>query len=321
VTGFSFVHKKGAISDTDIPMVAGPLFRTTASEILFPQKLSVASSKSRPVGQKTISSALGCSKSEKKGVLLLKFFSRGREHYVLMPFLLLSLFSPFLQIAAFANDTHPSHYRFTPKIYKGREIAAPMSYLGADWLERDERERLEQPEKVLDVLKITPGNMVADIGAGTGYYSLRLAKRVGPQGRVLATDIQPEMLARLRVNMKKADIRNIDPILCTPTDAKLPHGKLDLALMVDVYHELANPEETMAQVRRALKPGGRLVLIEYRGEDPTVPIKPEHKMTLKQIHEELEPMGFRVQETFDFLLRQHVIVLGPMEPDASAPSP
>ena len=252
---------------------------------------------------------------------MLKFFTRWRENHVQLTFLILFLFSSFLQLPAFADDTQHSQDHFTPKIYKGREIAPPLSYLGADWLERDERERLEQPEKVLDVLKIAPGSTVADIGAGIGYYSLRLAKRVGPQGHVLATDIQPEMLARLRVNMQKADIHNIDPVLCTPTDAKLPHGKIDLALMVDVYHELANPEETMAQVRRALKPDGRLVLIEYRGEDPTVPIKPEHKMTLKQIREELEPMGFRVQETFDFLPRQHVIVLVPLTLDSISPSP
>lgn len=252
---------------------------------------------------------------------MLKFFSHRSEPRVALALLLTFLFSSLSLTRALADDTHPSQYHFTPKIYKGREIATPMSYLGADWLERDERERLEQPEKVLDVLKIAPGSMVADIGAGTGYYSLRLAKRVSPQGRVLATDIQPEMLARLRINMKKADISNIDPILCTPTDAKLPHGTLDLALMVDVYHELANPEETMAQVRRALKPDGRLALIEYRGEDPTVPIKPEHKMTLKQVREELEPMGFRIQETFDFLPRQHVIVLVPLTSDSASPSP
>lgn len=252
---------------------------------------------------------------------MLKFFSRWCDARIALMLLLTLRFSSLPFTRVLADDFHPSQYSLTPKIYKGREIAPPMSYLGADWLERDERERLEQPEKVLDVLKIVPGSIIADIGAGIGYYSLRLAKRVDPQGRVLATDIQPEMLARLRINMKKADVRNVDPILCTPTDAKLPHGKLDLALMVDVYHELANPEETMAQVRRALKPDGRLVLIEYRGEDPTVPIKPEHKMTLKQVHEELEPMGFRVQETFDFLPRQHVIVLVPTEPEASAPSP
>jgi SAM-dependent methyltransferase len=248
-----------------------------------------------------------------------KFHSHRRKAQVALVVVLTFLFStrPFTRAVADDTDAQP---HFAPNIYKGREIAAPMSYLGADWLERDERERLEQPEKVLDLLKLTPGQMVADIGAGIGYYSLRLARRVGPQGRVLATDIQPEMIARLRVNMKKAKVSNIDPVVCTPTDAKLPSGTLDLALMVDVYHELANPEETMAQVRRALKPDGRLVMIEYRGEDPTVPIKPEHKMTLAQIREELTPMGFRIQETFDFLPRQHVIVFVPTEPQAPAPS-
>ena len=217
----------------------------------------------------------------------------------------------FLASQGLADDTHPSQYRFTPKTYKGRTIAPAMSYLGADWLERAERDRLEQPDKVLDTIGITSGSTVADIGAGTGYYSLRLAKRVGPRGRVLATDIQPEMLSLLQANMKKADLTNIETILTTPTDAKLPIAQLDLALLVDVYHELAHPEETMAQVRRALKPEGRLVLIEYRGEDPTVPIKPDHKMTLAQVRTEIEPMGFRLQQVFDFLPRQHLIVLVP----------
>lgn len=195
-----------------------------------------------------------------------------------------------------------------PKTFKGRVIAPTMSYLGADWLERPDRELTEQPEQVLDALQIAPGSTVADIGAGTGFFSLRLARRVGPHGRVLATDIQPQMLARLKENRDNAALHNIEPILCTPTDARLPPGQIDLALMVDVYHELAYPEETMAQVRRALKPNGRLVLIEYRGEDPRVPIKPEHKMTLTQVRRELEPMGFRLQQVFDFLPRQHLIV-------------
>jgi len=224
--------------------------------------------------------------------------------------LVMVMLFPFIERTE-ADDSHPSQYRFTPKTYKGRTIAPAMSYLGAGWLERDEREQLEQPERVLDTLQITEGSVVADIGAGIGYYSLRLAKRVGTNGRVLATDIQPEMLARLRTNMKKTRTTNIEPILSTPTDATLPAGQLDLALMVDVYHELAHPEETMAQVHRALKPSGRLVLIEYRGEDPTVPIKPDHKMTLAQVRAELEPMGFQFQQVFDFLPRQHLIIFTP----------
>jgi ubiquinone/menaquinone biosynthesis C-methylase UbiE len=183
-----------------------------------------------------------------------------------------------------------------------------MSYRGAGWLERPDRDALQQPEKVLDALHIAPGSTVADIGAGTGYFSLRLAKRVGPEGRILATDIQPEMLAFLKNNTRAQGIQNIEAILCTPTDAKLPEGQLDLALMVDVYHELEYPEETMAQVHRALKPDGRLVLVEYRGEDPDVPIKPEHKMTLAQVRTELEPMGFSLKEVFEFLAQQRVMV-------------
>jgi SAM-dependent methyltransferase len=195
-----------------------------------------------------------------------------------------------------------------PKTYKGRVIAPPMSYRGADWLERSERDATQQPEKVLDELAIKPGSTVADIGAGTGYFSLRLAQRVGPQGRVLATDIQPQMLAMLRDKLRAANITNVDPILCTPTDAKLPENTLDLALMVDVYHELGYPEETLSQIRRALKPDGRLVLIEYRGEDPTVPIKPEHKTTLVQLRSEIEPLGFRVKDVLEFLPQQRIVI-------------
>jgi len=237
-----------------------------------------------------------------------------QEHRVEVGFSLIVIFlvSFFLKAVVLADDLHPSQYRFAPKTYKGRTIAPAMSYLGADWLERAERDVTEQPDKVLETLRITPGSTVADIGAGTGYYSLRLAEKVGPQGRVLATDIQPEMLSRLQANSKKAGITNIESILCTPTDAKLPAGQLDLALMVDVYHELAHPEETMVQVHRALKPDGRLVLIEYRGEDPSVPIKPEHKMTLAQVRAEIEPMGFQLQQVFDFLSRQHLIIFTPV---------
>ncbi len=195
-----------------------------------------------------------------------------------------------------------------PKTYKGRVIAPPMSYRGADWLERSDRDATQQPEKILDELAVKSGSTVADIGAGTGYFSLRLAKRIGPQGRVLATDIQPQMLAMLSDKMRAANVTNVEPILCTPTDAKLPESALDLALMVDVYHELAYPEETLRQIRRALKPDGRLVLIEYRGEDPTVPIKPEHKTTLIQLRSEIEPLGFRVKDVLEFLPEQRIVI-------------
>ncbi|HEV8717064.1 MAG TPA: methyltransferase domain-containing protein [Candidatus Binatia bacterium] len=235
---------------------------------------------------------------------LVQGFLRNLSRSAVLSFVagLLSLLLFAANLGAHASDDT------APKTFKGRVIAPAMSYQGAGWLERPDREATEQPEKVLDALKIAPGSTVADIGSGTGYFSLRLAKRVGPQGRVLATDIQPQMLALLDENRRAAGTRNIEPILCTPTDAKLPAGQLDLALMVDVYHELAYPEETMAQVRRALKPDGRLVLVEYRGEDASVPIKPEHKMTLAQVRAEIEPMGFQVQEVLEFLAYQRVIV-------------
>ncbi|WP_406697706.1 class I SAM-dependent methyltransferase [Singulisphaera sp. Ch08] len=195
-----------------------------------------------------------------------------------------------------------------PRIYMGRPIADVMSFHGADWLVRDTREQEEQPEAMLDALKIKPGSTVADVGAGVGYTSLKLARRVGSEGVVLATDVQPEMLQMLAANARAAGVKNIRPIRCTATDTKLPEGKVDLVLMVDVYHECIDPETTLQGVLKALKPGGRLVLVEFRGEDPEVPIKPEHKMTFAQVRLELEPQGFKFKEKFDFLPWQHIIV-------------
>lgn len=194
----------------------------------------------------------------------------------------------------------------------GRTPATPMSYLGADWLDRPDREDTEQPEKVLDALAIPAGATVADVGAGSGYFSVRIARRVGPSGRVIATDIQPQMLDLLRDRAKAAHVTNVDPVLCTENDAKLPAGAVDLALMVDVYHELAHPSDTLAQVRRALRPpGGRLALVEYRGEDPAVAIKPEHKMTLDQIRAELAASAFHVVAIHEFLPTQRIVVASP----------
>jgi len=199
--------------------------------------------------------------------------------------------------------------RDPPGFYKGREIAGVMSYAGgADWLIRETREQEEQPEAMLDALKIPKGATVADVGAGVGYTSLRIAKRVGENGTVYATDLQPEMIATLKENAKLAGAKNIKPLLCTVKDTKLPDGKIDLVIMVDVYHESSDPEATLTGVRKALKPGGRLVLIEFRGEDPEVPIRPEHKMTLKQARLEVEPMGFVFKECPEFLPWQHIIV-------------
>ena len=192
--------------------------------------------------------------------------------------------------------------------YAGRPIARACSHLGAAWLDRPEREESERPEEVLDALGIQPGMVVADIGAGTGYFALRLARRVGKQGKVIATDVQPEMIATLHGRASAAGLDNVDVRVVTDTDAKLPAAQVDLALLVDVYHELGDPAATMKQVRTALKPTGRLVLVEYRGEDPAVPIRAEHKMTLAQVRRELEPMGFRFVESMEFLPVQRIIV-------------
>jgi ubiquinone/menaquinone biosynthesis C-methylase UbiE len=214
-----------------------------------------------------------------------------------------------------------------PRTYMGRPIADVMSFQGADWLVRDTREQEEQPEAMLDALKIKPGSTVADVGAGVGYTSLRLARRVGPEGQVLATDLQPEMLRMLVANARAAGVKNVRPIRATMTDTKLPDGKVDLALMVDVYHECRYPETTLQGLRKALKPGGRLVLVEFRGEDPNVPIKPEHKMTFAQVRREVEPQGFVFKEKFDFLPWQHIIVFErpadarPATPKEGEPAP
>jgi SAM-dependent methyltransferase len=206
------------------------------------------------------------------------------------------------------TEAKPKARRYPPGTYMGRPIAQVMGYQGADWLIRDTREEEEQPERMLDALKIQPGQTVADIGAGVGYTSLKISKRVGPTGTVLATDLQPQMLKMLVSNAKDAGITNIQPIRSTQTDTKLPEGKVDLALMVDVYHEASDPEALLQGLKKALKPGGRLVLVEFRGEDPEVPIKPEHKMTLAQVRKEVEPQGFRFKESLEFLPIQHIII-------------
>ena len=149
---------------------------------------------------------------------------------------------------------------------------------------------------------------MADVGAGAGYHSIRLSRRVGPTGTVLATDVQPEMLEILKNNARDAGITNIKRILATQSDTKLPAEKVDLILMVDVYHECSYPETTLKGLLKALKPHGRLVLVEFRGEDPEVPIKPEHKMTLKQVRREVEPRGFIFKDSLEFLPWQHVII-------------
>ena len=190
----------------------------------------------------------------------------------------------------------------------GRRFAQVMGPGGADWLVRPERIEEEEPDKALDAIGLELGQTVADLGAGVGYMTWRMAKRVGPQGTVYGQDIQPYMLDQLQKNMRERGITNVKTILGGLTDPKLPAASLDLLLMVDVYHEFSEPQKMLRGIHEALKPGGRLVLIEYRGEDPSVPIRPEHKMTVKQVRAELEPEGFKFEKSLETLPRQHILI-------------
>lgn len=194
------------------------------------------------------------------------------------------------------------------KVYMGREIAKVMSYYGASWLERPERKEEERPDLVLAALDLKPGMKVADIGAGSGYYSSRMAERVGPGGVVYAVDVQPEMIEILRLQMKQQHVTNVTPVLGTETDPKLPEGALDLAIMVDVYHELAYPYEMLAAIVKSIKPGGRVVFIEFRGDDPKVPIKAVHTMTEAQVRKEAAVQPLEWMKTVGGLPWQQVII-------------
>lgn len=193
------------------------------------------------------------------------------------------------------------------KFYMGREIAKVMGHEGAGWLERPSRETEEKPSRVVNALNLKPTDVVADIGAGTGYFSFRISPLV-PEGKVLAVDIQPEMLEIIDLLKKERNITNVEPVLSGVRDLKLPASSVDLALMVDAYHEFAYPREIMEGIVRALKPGGRVVLVEYRGENPFIFIKALHKMTQKQARKEMSAVGLVWLETKDFLPQQHFMV-------------
>lgn len=195
------------------------------------------------------------------------------------------------------------------KFYMGREIAHVMGHEAAPWLERRERERQEQAGRMLASLKIRKGDVVADIGAGSGYHTIRLARWVGPKGRVLALDIQQEMLNLIERKLRRERLRNVELVLGEPDDPKLPANSLDLALMVDVYHEFEWPYEMMEHIVAALKPGGRVAFVEYKLEDPRIPIKRLHKMSEAQVLKEMEPFPLRHVETVRTLPWQQVIIL------------
>jgi ubiquinone/menaquinone biosynthesis C-methylase UbiE len=190
----------------------------------------------------------------------------------------------------------------------GRVIAPVMSAAGADWLERGEREREENPAKAIRALDIQPGMTVCDLGAGSGYYTVRMSRLVGPTGKVYAVDIQPRMLELLTRRLRSDGIQNVVPVLSTEDDPKLPPQSQDLILLVDVYHEFARPQIMLRRMREALKDDGRLVLLEFRKEDESVPIRLEHKMSIAEVKAELEPEGFRIDKVLDVLPWQHIFV-------------
>ena len=203
-------------------------------------------------------------------------------------------------VAAQSPGVHP---------ISGRRFAPVMGYQGAGWLERAERDDEEAPDVALSVLKIAKGAVVADIGAGSGYITERLAARVGPAGRVFANDVQPQMLDLLARRLARKKIGNVTLVQGTLDDPKLPPESVDLALMVDVYHEFSQPQAMLRHLREALKPGGRLVLLEYRKEDPSIPIRPEHKMSVAEAKLEVEAEGFTLSTVDESLPRQHILIV------------
>jgi FkbM family methyltransferase len=193
------------------------------------------------------------------------------------------------------------------KFYMGREIAHVMGHQGADWLERPERAETETPDQVVKQMMLKPTDVVADIGAGTGYFSFRLSRAVS-KGKVYAVDIQPEMLAIIEQRKRSLKADNVVSVLGTETDTTLPDQQVDVVLLVDAYHEFSYPREMMESIVRSLKPGGRVVQVEYRAEDPDVPIKRLHKMSVDQARTEMAAVGLVWQATMGFLPQQHFIV-------------
>ena len=193
------------------------------------------------------------------------------------------------------------------RYYLGRQIAHVMGHEGADWLERSGRREEEGTDLLVKELGLKPTDVVADIGAGTGFFSFQLAKQV-PRGQVLAVDIQPEMIAALNTNRAARQVPNVLPILGTTTDPRLPADSVDLVLIVDAYHEFDHPREMGLAIRHALKPGGRLALVEYRAEDPNIPIKRIHKMSVDQARKEMTAIGLDFVEVIESLPQQHLLI-------------
>ena len=194
--------------------------------------------------------------------------------------------------------------------YLGRQIAQTMHWKGAEWLMRRVREQEEGPSKMREQLLVKPGMVICDMGCGNGYHTLPLAQMVGEKGKILAVDVQPQMIEMLRQNIERQGLKNIEPIQGLYHDPKLPPNTCDLILLVDVYHEFSHPVQMLTSMRAALKPEGQLVLVEFRAEDDTVPIKPEHKMTQDQITKEMNANGFELKRQYDGLPWQHLMFFG-----------
>ena len=193
------------------------------------------------------------------------------------------------------------------KFYMGREISKVMGHLGASWLERPKREQEERTDLLIKGLDLKPSDKIADIGAGSGYFSFRMAKLI-PKGKVFAVDISPQMVGMVRAKMAQLKVTNVEPVQSTITQTKLPPNSVDAALIVDAYHEFSHPLEMATSILNSLKPGGKLILIEYRMEDPTVPIKLLHKMTEKQAKLEMQAAGFKWEKTLTMLPQQHFMI-------------
>jgi ubiquinone/menaquinone biosynthesis C-methylase UbiE len=213
-------------------------------------------------------------------------------------------------VDAFAQYSHISPSPDgTGIVYMGREIAQVMGHEGADWLSRPERIEEEQPDRAVDAMNIRPTDTVADIGAGAGYFSIRLARKA-TEGQVLAEDIQPEMIALMKENIRAAGVSNVTPILGTTDDPHLPPGSVDKTLLVDAYHEFDKPLEMMRGIVGGLKPDGEVIFIEYRAEDPSVPIKPHHEMSVAQLSAEMAAVGLRLIRRDESLPWQHMLIYG-----------
>jgi precorrin-6B methylase 2 len=231
-----------------------------------------------------------------------------------LSYLFLALSLSICPVGADSGSTLTRYEQISPSIdgigksYMGREIAAVMGWQGSAWLERQERDQEERTDLLLAALGLQPGLVVADIGAGTGYLSRRIAPAVMPGGKVWAVDVQPEMISQLQAGIQRSGLTQIEPRLSAVDDVKLPASSVDLAIMVDVYHELAYPHEVMTSIIKALKPGGRIVFVEYKAEDPRVPIKKLHKMSEDQIKREASIFALKWERTVKTLPWQHVVV-------------